>query len=405
MPNDKELPRLLHIIPYDKFVPPKNGGALRCYHLCVELANYYEVTLLTYQSKSTIVDERFNQIEVFNPNKSIHQKGYVSKIKNAFLYRWYRRSIKGPAEAVVLDFYPVIKKLSQTNDFEIVIMEHLSSMQLGKLIKGHFPNATRIADQHNIDHLLFAQNHNLEDDANQERYRHIKQQESKMYAYADYFMACSRNDVKELEALNKNKIKGFVVPNGTEARHIDLEQKDFSKPNLLFCGSLDYLPNKNGLLWFYRDIWPELKAKIPKVKLTVIGRNGYNKDYTPLKQDDQIDFVGEVEDVAPYYQKSSLAIVPLLEGSGTRLKILEAMSFGVPVVSTTVGAGGIDYNNNHNILIADNIDEFRDTIISNYNTDNIYDIQQNALNLIKNKYVWSVIVRDLVVELLILSKS
>jgi hypothetical protein len=75
MPNDKELPRLLHIIPYDKFVPPKNGGALRCYHLCVELANYYEVTLLTYQYKSTMIDERFSQIKVFNPNKSIHQKG------------------------------------------------------------------------------------------------------------------------------------------------------------------------------------------------------------------------------------------------------------------------------------------------------------------------------------------
>jgi glycosyltransferase involved in cell wall biosynthesis len=397
--------KLLHLVPYNYFVPSRNGGALRCFHLCVELSKHYEVTLLTYQSKSTLLDERFSQIEVLNPLKSIDQKGKLSKIKKALLYRWYRRSIEGPAEAVVLDFYPVIKKLSQTHKFDIVLMEHLSSIQLGKCLKRHFPNAIRIADQHNIDHLLFAQNHDLKDNANQKRYEHIKQQESAMYAYADYFLACSRNDVKGLQAQNQNKIKGIVVPNGTEDRHIDLEQKDFSKPHLLFCGSLDYLPNKNGLLWFYHDIWPELKAKIPGVKLTVVGRNGYNKDYTPLKQDEKIDFIGEVEDVAPYYQKSSMAIVPLLEGSGTRVKILDAMTFGVPVVCTTIGADGIDYTNNYNILIADTPKQFANTIVSNYNTDNVYNIQQNAFNLVKQKYEWPVIVRDLVVELLKLNKN
>lgn len=393
-------PRLLHIIPYHEFVPPKNGGALRCYHLCVELSKYYKVTLLTYQSKSTMLDERFSQIEILYPLKPIGKKRKLSKIKKALLYRWYRRSLRGPAEVVVLDFYPVIKKLSQTHDFEIVLMEHLSSIQLGKLIKRHFPNALRLADQHNMDHLLFAQNHNIKDNANQKSYQHIKEQESNMHANADYFLACSSKDVTGLESLNHNKIRGFVVPNGAEARHIDLEQKDFSKPHLLFCGSLDYLPNKNGLLWFYRNIWPELKAKIPEVKLTVVGRNGYSKDYTPLKQDEQIDFVGEVEVVAPYYQKSSMAIVPLLEGSGTRLKILEAMSFGVPVISTTIGADGIDYDNNYNILIADTPKQFANTIVSNYNTDNVYNIQQNAFNLVNQKYVWPVIVRDLVGELL-----
>jgi glycosyltransferase involved in cell wall biosynthesis len=279
-------------------------------------------------------------------------------------------------------------------------MEHLSSMQLGNLIKRHFPNVLRIVDQHNIDHLLFAQNHNLEDAVNQERYRHIKQQESTMYTYADYFMACSSSDVKGLELLNQNRIKGVVVPNGTEARHINLKDKDFSKPNLLFCGSLDYTPNKNGLLWFHRSIWPELRAKIPNLKLTVIGKNGHDQDYAPLKHDEQIDFIGEVEDVAPYYQKSSMAIVPLLEGSGTRLKILEAMSFGVPVISTTIGADGIDYQNNRNIIIENEPSKICDCISQIVNDkDKLVRIGIHAKELIKEKYQWNSIIFRLVKQI------
>ena len=380
-------------------MPPKNGGALRCYHLCTELTKYYQVTLLTYQDNTSITDPRFSQIEVLNPNRVEAINGVVKKIKNALLYRWYRRSLKGPAEAVVLDFYPVIKALSKSYHFDVVLMEHLSSMQLGKLIKKHFPKALRIVDQHNIDHILFAQNHHLDNPANQKRFNYIKQQESLIYAYADYFLACSQQDVIGLELLNNQKINGIVVPNGTEERQIDLKHKDFSKPHLLFCGSLDYEPNKNGLLWFFNNIWPLLKTKIEHIKLTVIGRNGHHEGYIPLKQDSQIDFIGEVEDVAPYYQKSTIAIAPLLEGSGTRLKILEAMSFGVPVVSTAIGADGIDYTHNNDILIGDTVEQFSEAITLRYSSNTKHNIQQNAFTLIKNKYAWPVIVGNLVDEL------
>ncbi|TPV35747.1 glycosyltransferase family 4 protein [Paucihalobacter ruber] len=406
MLESSSKPKLLHIIPYDQFVPPRNGGALRCYHLCVELSKYYEVTLLTYQDKTTITDAHFLGIEVLNPVYNIkRQKDLVSKIEQALQYRWYQRSLKGPAEAAVLAFYPLIKKLTKTQEFDVVLMEHLSSMQLGKLIKKHFPKALRIIDQHNIDHLLFAQNHHLDNPANQKRFNHIKQQESLIYAYADYFLACSQQDVVGLVLLNNQKINGIVVPNGTEERQIDLKHKDFSKPHLLFCGSLDYEPNKNGLLWFFNNIWPVLKTKIKHIKLTVIGRNGHHEDYIPLKQDPQIEFIGEVEDVALYYQKSTIAIAPLLEGSGTRLKILEAMSFGVPVVSTTIGADGIEYTHNNDILIADTVEQFSDTITSSFETKSIYDIQQNALDLIQKKYLWPVIVKKLVDELMKLNKN
>ena len=308
-------------------------------------------------------------------------------------------TLKGPAEATVLDFYPVLKQLSKTETFDYVLMEHLSSMALGKAIKNWWPNAIRIVDQHNVDHLLYKQSYDLRVKKHKKSFDRLKYQESHMHTYADYFLACSANDVTEFLRLNKNRIKGVVVPNGTTQKKF--VQKDFSEPSLIFCGSLDYTPNKNGLLWFYEMIWPELKQSIEAISLTIVGRNGHDQAYEPLKKDYQINFVGEVGDLAPYYEKSDLAIVPLLEGSGTRLKILEAMSFGVPVISTSIGAEGIDTINNTNILIADGPEFFTSSITNVLeNRPKLRCLSKNGMALIETKYNWQQIINEFVNNLI-----
>ena len=383
--------KLLHIIPYNEFIPPINGGTLRCYHLCTELATYFDVTLITLQPASDIVDTNFKNIKILNPAKSLKLDGFKAKLMNAIKYRWYMGTLKGPAEATVLDFYPVLKQLSKTETFDYILMEHLSSMALGKAIKNWWPNAVRIVDQHNVDHLLYKQTHDLSIKKHKKTFNRLKHQESHMYTYADYFIACSAIDVKKFLHLNKNRIKGLLVPNGTTQKNF--VQKDYSEPSLIFCGSLDYAPNKNGLLWFYGTIWPKLKTTIKGITLTVIGRNGHDNAYAPLKIDSQINFIGEVMDVSPFYHKNNIAIVPLLEGSGTRLKILEAMSFGLPVISTSIGADGINYILNKNIIIANTLEEFEKGIkLLTSNKHLSKTISEKAHQLINNKYQWSVIV-------------
>jgi len=395
----KSKKKLLHIIPYNEFIPPKNGGALRCYHLCTELATYFDVTLITIQPASDIDDTNFKNITILNPAKPLKLDGFKAKLVNAIKYRLYMGTLKGPAEATVLDFYPALKQLSKTETFDYVLMEHLSSMALGKTVKEWWPNAIRIVDQHNIDHLLYKQSHDLRIKKHKKTFDRLKYQESHMHTYADYFLACSANDVKEFLRLNKNRIKGLLVPNGTTQKKVI--QKDFSEPSLIFCGSLDYAPNKNGLLWFYEMIWPKLKMTVKGITLTVIGRNGFDMAYAPLKIDPQINFVGEVKDVTPYYQKNNIAIVPLLEGSGTRLKILEAMSFGLPIITTSVGVEGITTINNTNILIA-NGSEFFTSSIANVleNRPKLRFLSKNGMALIETKYNWQQIINELVNNLI-----
>ena len=395
----KSKKKLLHIIPYNEFIPPKNGGALRCYHLCTELATYFDVTLITLQPASDIDDSNFKNIKILNPAKPLKLDGFKAKLMNAIKYRWYMGTLKGPAEVTVLDFYPMLKEVSVTETFDYILMEHLSSMALGKAIKNWWPNALRIVDQHNVDHLLYKQSYDLRVKKHKKSFDRLKYQESHMHTYADYFLACSTKDVAKLFHLNKNRIKGVVVPNGTTQKKF--VQKDFSEPSLIFCGSLDYTPNKNGLLWFYEMIWPKLKMTIKGITLTVIGRNDHDNAYAPLKTDPQINFIGEVKDVTPYYQKNNIAIVPLLEGSGTRLKILEAMSFGLPVISTSIGAEGIDYIKNKHIIIANDGALFQKEIIDTVNKPSILkNLASESLLLINEKYNWQSIVRKMTENLI-----
>ena len=308
--------------------------------------------------------------------------------------------MQGPAQSTILQFYPLLKSLSKTTQFDYVLMEHLDSIELGLAVKRFFPNAIRIADQHNVDHLLFKQYHNLEFPQNIKEYNYLKKQESNLHLNADILFTCSKEDLLALKALNKDKIQAFVVPNGTSLKQINNLNTKPLKNRLLFCGALDTTPNKNGLLWFYNHIWPVLKQSLNLVSLTVVGRNGKDIAYEPLKQDSQINFIGEVDDVSQYYVNSDVALVPLLEGSGTRLKILEAMSFGIPVVSTSIGAEGIDYSDGKNILIANGVESFTKTIIDAITQEDLIElISKNGLLLVQEKYDWVKIVKDVSVIL------
>ena len=134
-----------------------------------------------------------------------------------------------------------------------------------------------------------------------------------------------------------------------------------------------------------------MQEKIPGIQLTIIGKMNNNDPYTAIRNDATINFIGPVDDVAQYYAESSVAIVPLLQGSGTRLKIMEAMSFGNPVVSTSIGAEGLNVTNRKNILIADSPGEFADAIVQLTCNKALFEyIRLNANELAGKEYDWAV---------------
>jgi glycosyltransferase involved in cell wall biosynthesis len=126
---------------------------------------------------------------------------------------------------------------------------------------------------------------------------------------------------------------------------------------LVFIGSMDWMPNEDGIRWFTTQVFGRLQELIAGVSLTVVGRFPSPTMRAIAAKNPAIKVTGSVADVRPYLERAAVSVVPLRVGGGTRLKIYEAMAAGVPVVSTAIGAEGLPLRHGEHLLIADRVDE------------------------------------------------
>lgn len=161
------------------------------------------------------------------------------------------------------------------------------------------------------------------------------------------------------------------------------------KHNIVFTGSMDWLPNEDAMQYFIREVLPLVRKEIPEVTLTVVGRNPYASLVELSKSDQSIVVTGRVDDVRPYMDKAAVYVVPIRIGGGTRLKIYEAMSMGKPVVSTTVGAEGLPVTNNEELVLADSAPEFAAALIRLFrDRDWAAELGGRAAKLVREKFGW-----------------
>jgi glycosyltransferase involved in cell wall biosynthesis len=152
------------------------------------------------------------------------------------------------------------------------------------------------------------------------------------------------------------------VPNGVDCHHNRPGSVQAVPHTLVFNGSLSYSANYDAMRYFLAQVYPLIQREIPDVSLTITGSTK-NLDLGPLGADPSVRFSGYVDDIRPLVTGAWACVVPILEGGGTRLKILEAMALGTPVVATSKGAEGLDVADGKDILIADEPDEFAGHVI------------------------------------------
>jgi len=177
--------------------------------------------------------------------------------------------------------------------------------------------------------------------ASRERRLRLKEERAAA-ARADRVLTVSRRDRDRLSLVAPSAVIN-VIPNGVDTVAFQpSDRPEYQRADeLIFVGKLDYGPNVDGLLWFVREVWPIVRLARPSAQLRVVGRDP-NAAVLALDERAGIRVVGEVADTRPHLEAAAVAIVPLRRGGGTRLKILEALAAGRPVVSTTVGAEGLD---------------------------------------------------------------
>jgi polysaccharide biosynthesis protein PslH len=153
-----------------------------------------------------------------------------------------------------------------------------------------------------------------------------------------------------------------VVPNGVDTDHFRPASAPTTPLSLVFTGAMNYPPNIEAAIWFCRQVWPVLRRQWPGLRFHIVGR-APTASVRRLDGRDGVRVVGEVADVRPYLAQATAVVVPLRAGAGTRLKILEAMAMGRPVISTALGAEGLEVSDGVDIVLADTAAEFAHAVL------------------------------------------
>lgn len=387
-----------------------NGGQQRTYFLVKELARHFDLFVISpYKTGDAAmkgVEATFIESHGVRARKKM-QTTFLGRAHAKFLQQVFRfsGSIEPPvsyrASQLLQKQLKSFKRQKQFDHVRTIVFDTIRTV--GKFDKALFQSS--ILNAHNFDYEVYeyelqqlnegtSSAATIQDKQNDLLY--AKKFEFDIDSYFDVIWTCSETDIEKFKTHNPNtKVVFESLPNGsdTETRTVQKTTNNYKK--LLFVGSLNYFPNVNGLKWFVNAIFNKLPSDF---EFNIIGKSPNSEAFKFLESYDTINLIGEVDDVEPYYASHDVVMVPLFEGSGTRLKILEAFSYGKLVLSTPKGIEGIEANDGEHYLEFDNFEEFESKFLKAMDTEQFGQIRKNARQLVEDKYSWKQIVARYIEE-------
>lgn len=388
--------------------PLDSGGRIRTYHILKGLSQEHEVTLITIIEKE---DQRqyIPELEkvcrevraIRAPCETPFQLG-LKLVKNLFstvpivVERHY---LPGIADE--------IKKQLQNgrSNFDVVHFDHLDAS-----IYWHCAPETMITvlDEHNIVSNQIKTSADAERNPLKQFYMRFQLRRTVRYeAEVCQKMTCCFvcSDIDKSYLLNMAKDARIVtIPNGVDVEYFrdrswrtNVQGSLVQEPNsMIFVGTLDYGPGATAVRYFCEEILPLIQEKVPNMRFWAVGQNPPQYLQNLAERDKRIIVTGRVDDIRPYVARSKVFVVPLKSGSGTRLKILDAMAMGIPVISTSIGAEGLDVSSGEQILLADTPELFSAAVLQVLQDNDVANtIRENAFKLVQEKYAWKKVWTDL----------
>jgi len=218
--------------------------------------------------------------------------------------------------------------------------------------------------------------------------RRLKKYEEMLYRKLDFasFSFVTENDLNYFKSwIKKTSASLRVIPGGAEKRH--MYSREVNSHNIIFVGVMSNELNPEGAFWFLDEVWPIIKQSVADACFYIIGKDPIEK-LRQIKQKD-VYVTGYVTDLSYYYQNASMVIIPIFHGGGVKLKLLEAMSYGQIVVSTSMGAKGTEFVHDESILITDDANEFASYCIDiMQNREKYYYLIERAKVVFDKYYTW-----------------
>jgi glycosyltransferase involved in cell wall biosynthesis len=340
--------RILYI-SHTSPVPAKIGPSRRHYHILDQLARFYDVHLLSLgtPSEEEMFREAFKyRVPDFDYSAVRHGKEvrFMQKVWRTLTWR--------------CDFLPVLEPNLHRLLAEVTSRQQFDAIMLSTPLLFGLPlprGVPIVSDTHNVESDVLKRTSVLAETFLRRQYarrqaRFTFREERRCSHGVDLLLANSDRDRQVFES--EFDVRNIaVIPNG-----IDLTE--FSPPKslgdlgiILFTGLMSYYPNQQAVRWFLSEAFPLILKKMPEAKLVIAGARP--PAWLLNKRSNVLEVTDTVPDMRPYFERACVVIAPLMIGGGTRVKILEAQAMARPVVSTTLGAEGIDGRHGHTILLAD----------------------------------------------------
>jgi len=383
-----------------KLLPVDTGGKIRSYNLLRALAARHETVLLSYYGGAR--DEAYErEIREHLPGAvTVHTRAPGGG--GAALALDYLRRFPSSAPYAVSKFAaPEVRRLVEEWDaagrFDVAVCDFLSASL-------NFPRETRtptVLFQHNVESALWRRQAEHAPDAL--RRMAYKIEAAKMLRYERdavrrfrHVIAVSDNDRRLMSEMTEPE-RITVVPTGVDIKKYRAGETDGKTADeaggalVVFLGSMDWEPNIDGVEYFCRDVWPRVLESVPAARFRVVGRDPHPR--VRRLASGTIEVTGTVPSVVEHLREADVVVVPLRIGGGTRLKIFEAMAAGKAVVSTTVGAEGLDVNHGEDILLEDEAEGFAGSVVSLLRDARRRGEVGRAAAALAARYDWSVIAR------------
>jgi sugar transferase (PEP-CTERM/EpsH1 system associated) len=213
----------------------------------------------------------------------------------------------------------------------------------------------------------------------------------------DQCLLITQTEVDLFQSIHGNVNNLSAIENGldTSMFYPPINARQTDNPYFLFAGVMDYAPNIDAVMWFIDLVWPAVKIKWPNAKFCIAGMNPTEK-IKKLQLKEGIEVTGFVDDIKPYFDKTNIFIAPFKIARGVQNKVLQAFACGLPVIASSMGAEGIRYNVEQDILLADTPEQFINSIEQLTSNEGCYEhISNNALKNITNHYSWDSILQPL----------
>lgn len=361
--------KVLLITPRVPF-PPKDGGAIAMYNMAKGLSdNGVNLDLFSYNTSKHYVKDPQNILELNffdNVNNSFldNRLSIWSAFQNLFSNKSYNT-----ARFINNQIFNDLKEVIKNNHYDVIQCEVLFGALYAKKIKEISPKSKLVYRAHNVEYRIWErlaeQASGLKKIYLKLMSKRLKKEEQRLLTEFDLVVPISDVDKAWFEVNGAKEV--FVSSTGVN---------DFSmhnrvdEPKVGFLGSLDWEPNVEGVHWFVKNVWPMIYSHNSKAKLNIAGRNCPNS-IKELHDIEGVNVIGEVEDAKSFIKSNKVMAVPLLSGSGMRIKIVESLAFSMPIVTTSVGCEGIEVNSGDQLYVKDTPQDFAKAILNLLDDSNL----------------------------------